>query len=106
MKTAMRNYLNKISEEWRTPSIECPLHFPRTSIQRLINLNWLLDMIEDKVEAAKQEAQAIRTDNSRFLNKNLLDSARTRRGAPLIAAAAIAGIGFFGSSIMMGNSDG
>ena len=63
-------------------------------------------MIEDKAEAAKQEAQAIRTDTSRFLNKNPLDSARTRRGAPLIAAAAIASIGLFGSGIMMGNSGG
>ena len=63
-------------------------------------------MIEDKAEAAKQEAQAIRTDTSRFLNENLLDSARTRRRAPLIAAAAIAGIGLFGSGIMMGNSRG
>ena len=32
-----------------------------------------------KAEAAKQEAQAIRTDTSRFLNKNPLKSARTRR---------------------------
>ena len=63
-------------------------------------------MIEDKAEAEKQEAQTIRTDTSRFLNKNPLDSARTRRGAPLIAAAAIAGIGLFGSGIMMGNSGG
>ena len=63
-------------------------------------------MIEDKAEAAKQEAQAIRTDTSRFLNKNQLESTRTRRAAPLIAAAAIAGIGLFGSGVMMGNSGG
>ena len=63
-------------------------------------------MIEDKAAAAKQETQTIRTDTSRFLNKNPLDSARTRRGARLIAAAAIAGIGLFESGIMMGNSGG
>ena len=63
-------------------------------------------MIEDKAEAAKQEAQAIRTDTSRFLNKNPLDSSLTHRRAQLIAAAAIAGIGLFGSGIMMGNSGG
>ena len=108
MKTAMRNYLNKLSEKWRTPSIECPLDFSTNfnSTTDPFNLNWLLDMIEDKAEAAKQEAQAIRTDTSRFLNKNPLDSTRTRRGAPLIAAAAIAGIGIFRSGIMMGNSGG
>ena len=104
----MRNYLNKLSEKWRTPSIECPLDFSTNfnSTTDPFNLNWLLDMIEDKAEAAKQETQAIRTDTSRFLNKNPLGSARTRRGAPLIAAAAIAGIGLFGSGIIMGNSGG
>ena len=63
-------------------------------------------MIEDKAVPAKQEAQTIRTDTSRFLNKKPLDSARTRRGAPLIAAAAIVGIGLLVSGIMMGNSGG
>ena len=108
MKTTMRNYLNKLSEKWRTPSIECPLDFSTNfnSTTDPFNLDWLLDMIQDKAAAAKQEAQAIRTDTSRFLNKNPLDSTRTRRGAPLIAAAAIAGIGLFGSGIMMGNSGG
>ena len=102
MKTAVRNYLTKLSEKWRTPFIECPLDF-------FTNFNSTtdpIDMIEDKAEAAKQEAQAIRIETSRFLNKNPLDSTRTRRGAPLIAAAAIAGIGLFGSGIMMGNSGG
>ena len=108
MKTTMRYYLNKLSEKWRTPSIECPLDFSTNfnSTTDPFNLDWLLDMIEDKAAAAKQEAQAIRTDTSRFLNKNPLDSTRTRRGAPLIEAAAIAGIGLFGSGIMMGNSGG
>ena len=106
MKTAMRNYLNKLSEKWRTPSIERPLDFSMNfnSTTDPFNLNWLLDMIEGKAEAAKQEAQAIRTDTSRFLDKNPLDSSRTRRRAPLIAAAAIAGIGLFGSGIIMGSS--
>ena len=108
MKTTMRNYLSKLSEKWRTPSIECPLDFSTNfnSTTDPFNLNWLLNMIEDKAEAANQEAQAIRTDTSRFLNKNQLDSTRTRRGAPLIAAAAIAGIGLFGSGVVMGNSGG
>ena len=108
MKSTMRNYLSKLSEKWRTPSIECPLDFSTNfnSTTDPFNLNWLLDMIEDKAEAAKQEAQAIRTDTSRFLNKNQLDSTRNRRAAPLIAAAAIAGIGLFGSGVMMGNSGG
>ena len=108
MKSTMRNYLSKLSEKWRTPSIECPLDFSTNfnSTTEPFNLNWLLDMIEDKAEAAKQEAQAIRTDTSRFLNKNQLDSTRNRRAAPLIAAAAIAGIGLFGSGVMMGNSGG
>ena len=108
MKSTVRNYLSKLSEKWRTPSIECPLDFSTNfnSTTDPFNLNWLLDMIEDKAEAAKQEAQAIRTDTSRFLNKNQLESTRTRRAAPLIAAAAIAGIGLFGSGVMMGNSGG
>ena len=103
----MRNYLNKLSEKWRTPSKECPLDFSAnfSSTTDPFNVDWLLDMIEDKAGAAKQEAQAIRTDTSRFLNKNPLDSTHTRRGAPLIAAAAIAGIGLFASGIMMGNSE-
>ena len=108
MKSTMRNYLSKLSEKWRTPSIECPLDFSTNfnSTTDPFNLNWLLEMIEDKAEAAKQEAQAIRTGTSRFLNKNQLDSTRNRRAAPLIAAAAIAGIGLFGSGVMMGNSGG
>ena len=108
MKRTMRNYLSKLSEKWRTPSIKCPLDFSTNfnSTTEPFNLNWLLNMIEDKAEAAKQEAQAIRTDTSRFLNKNQLDSTRTRRGAPLIAAAAIAGIALFGSGVVMGNSGG
>ena len=108
LKTAMRKYLVKLSEKWRTPSIECPLDFSTNfnSTTDPFNLDWLLDMIEDKAEAAKQEAQAIRTDTSRFLNKNQPDSTHTRREAPLIAAAAIAGIGLFGSGVMMGNSGG
>ena len=75
LKTAMRNYLNKLSEKWRTPFIECPVDFSTNfnSTTDPFNLNWLLDMIEDKAEAAKQEAQAIRTDTSRFLNKNPLE---------------------------------
>ena len=104
----MRKYLVKLSEKWRTPSIECPLDFSTNfnSTTDPFNLDWLLDMIEDKAEAAKQEAQAIRTDTSRFLIKNQPDSKHTRREAPLIAAAAIAGIGLFGSGVMMGNSGG
>ena len=104
----MRNYLNKLSEKWRTPSLECPLDFSTNfnSTTYLFNLDWLLDMIEDKAAAVKQGAQAIRTDTSLFLNKNPLDSTRTRRGGPLIAAVAIAVIGLFGSGIMIGNSGG
>ena len=55
MKTAMRNYLDKLPEKWRTPSIECPLGFSTSfnSTTDPFNHNWLLDMIEDKAEVAK-----------------------------------------------------
>ena len=44
MKRTMRNYLSKLSEKWRTPSIKCPLDFSTNfnSTTDPFNLNWLL----------------------------------------------------------------
>ena len=76
MKTEMRNYLNKTSENWRSPSIECKLEFSTkfNSTTDPFNVNWMLDMIETKAKAARDEAQVIRTDTSQFLNKNPTES--------------------------------
>ena len=107
LKSEISQLLDKLSEQWRTPSIECPLDFSTNfnTTTDPFNLNWLVELIENKVQSAQQEVDQIKTETARFLNKNTEEQKRTPRGAPIIAAAAIAGIGLFGSGIMMGNSD-
>ena len=68
------------------------------------NIYWLVKLIEQKVQSAKEEINQIRIGNLQFLNKNPSENNRTRKAAPIVAEAAIAGIRFFVFEILMENS--
>ena len=83
MKTEMKQVLGKFSEQWRTPSNECSPDFPMTfnTTTDLFNIYWLVKLIEQKVQSAKEEINQIRIGNLQFLNKNPSENNRTRKAA-------------------------
>ena len=97
MKTEMRHFLDKpllISH-----STECPLedsiNFNTTEDPFIIN--WLMDLFATKIQAAKDELGHIKTkhrDSSTKIRRQHIE-------APIVAAAAIAGMGVFSSDILI-----
>ena len=63
-----------------------------------------MDKIQSETHEAEQTVKNLRATTSKLLTENPFKSARDRRGAPVVAAAALAGIGLFGSGVAMGSS--
>ena len=121
MKTQVEDMLAKLAEMWSQPSAECPLDFsqPFNSSHKPFNLNWMLAKIQNETNAAQQEVEHMRNITAKFLSNDENDEKRNqksqqqsteinnreKRGAPVVAAAAVAGIALFGASgIIMGGS--
>ena len=121
MKTQVEDMLAKLAEMWSQPSAECPLDFsqPFNSSHKPFNLNWMLAKIQNETNAAQQEVEHMRNITANFLSNDENDEKRKqksqqqsteinnreKRGAPVVAAAAVAGIALFGASgIIMGGS--
>ena len=91
---------------------------PFNSSHKPFNLNWMLAKIQNETNAAQQEVEHMRNVTAKFLsndeneeeNQNKQQNSqgiqnREKRGAPVVAAAAVAGIALFGSlGISMGGS--
>ena len=120
MQKQVETMLAKLAEMWSQPSAECPLDFsqPFNSSQKPFNLNWMLAKIQNETNAAQQEVEHMRKVTAKFLsndenekeNQNKQQNSqgiqnREKRGAPVVAAAAVAGIAMFGSlGLSMGGS--
>ena len=121
MKTQVEDMLAKLAEMWSQPSAECPLDFsqPFNSSHKPFNLNWMLAKTQNETNAAQQEVEHMRNITAKFLSNDENDEKRNqksqqqsteinnreKRGAPVVAAAAVAGIALFGASgIIMGGS--
>ena len=107
-KEAIEETLHKLSNMWNIPSVFCPFDFSsqfNTSTDQF-NVNWLLDKIQSETHEAEQTVKNLHATTSKLLAENPDKSARDRRGAPVVAAAALAGICLFGSGVAMGSSPG
>ena len=118
MKTQVEDMLAKLAEMWSQPSAQCPLDFsqPFNSSHTPFNLNWMLAKIQNETNAAQQEVEHMRNITAKFLSNDENDEKqksqqqsteinnREKRGAPVVAAAAVAGIALFGTGITMGGS--
>ena len=104
-KEAIEETLHKLSNMWNIPSVFCPLDFSsqfNTSTDQF-KVNWPKDKIQSETHEAEQTVKNLRATTSKHLAENPDKSARDRRGEPVVAAAALNGIGLFGSGVAMGS---
>ena len=95
---------------WKLPSIQCPLDFSSSfnGNASSFNVDWILSKIEREVNKSSLDVQLIRNETSTFLQNGdeiRGTNSRVKRGAH-VAVAAMAGIGLFGSGVLMGNGGG
>ena len=108
MKTELTELLKNLNNKWKLPSTSCPLEFS-TSFKTntsSYNVDWILNKIQKEVLKSKSNIDMLRNETATFLqnDKEVMQS-RQRRGAH-VGALAMAGIGLFGSGLMMGGSAG
>ena len=107
MKADIEKLLNNLNQKWNLESSNCPLdftsHFNTNSSH--YNINWIMNQLEIEVEKSRAEVEKMRNETATFLHTESEKGNRIRRGAH-VAALAMAGIGLFGSGIMMGNAGG
>ena len=108
MKTELTELLKNLNNKWKVPSTSCPLEFS-TSFKTntsSYNVDWILNKIQKEVLKSKSNIDMLRNETPTFLqnDKEVMQS-RQRRGAH-VGALAMAGIGLFGSGLMMGGSAG
>ena len=108
MKTELTELLKNLNNKWKLPSTLCPLEFS-TSFKTntsSYNVDWILNKIQKEVLKSKSDIDMLRKETATFLqnDKEVMQS-RQRRGAH-VGALAMAGIGLFGSGLMMGGSAG
>ena len=107
LKPELVTMLDKLNHMWSLPSSHCPLdcasHFQ--SNHSSFNVNWIFHKIEHEVKQSKRDVSVIRNKTATFLqtNANGQQESPVRRGAH-VGALAVAGIGLFGSGLMMGGS--
>ena len=106
MKSDIEKLLHNLNQKWNLESSNCPLdftsHFNTNSSH---NINWIMHQLEIEVEKSRAEVEKMRNETATFLQTESEKSNRIRRGAH-VGALAMAGIGLFGSGIMMGSSGG
>ena len=107
MKAVIEKLLNNLNQKWNLESSNCPLdftsHFNTNSSH--YNINWIMNQLEIEVEKSRAEVEKMRNETATFLHTESEKGNRIRRGAH-VGALAMAGIGLFGSGIMMGNAGG
>ena len=106
IKTELTELLMNLNNKWKLPSTSCPLEFS-TSFKTntsSYNVDWILNKIQKEVLKSKSDIDMLRNETATFLqnDKEVMQS-RQRRGAH-VGALAMAGIGLFGSGLMMGGS--
>ena len=107
LKPELNTLLRRLDDMWKLPSIRCPLDFSSSfnGNASSFNVNWIMSKIEKEVNKSRLDVQLIRNETSTFLqNSDEIRGTnnRVKRGAH-IAVAAMAGIGLFGSGVLMGN---
>ena len=99
--------LDELNHMWSLPSSHCPLDFAShfQSNHSSFNVNGMFHKIEHEVNQSKRDVSVIQNETATFLqtNANGQQESRVRRGAH-VGALAVAGIGLFGSGLMMGGS--
>ena len=108
MKTELTELLKNLNNKLKLPSTSCPLEFStnfKTNTSSY-NVDWILNKIQKEVLKSKSNIDMLRNETATFLqnDKEVMQS-RQRRGAH-VGALAMAGIGLFGSGLMMGGSAG
>ena len=105
MKADIEKLLNNLNQKRNLESSNCPLdftsHFNTNSSH--YNINWIMNQLEIEVEKSRAEVEKMRNETTTFLHTESEKGNRIRRGAH-VGALAMAGIGLFGSGIMMGNA--
>ena len=105
LKPELVTMLDKLNHMWSLPYSHCPLDFAShfQSNHSSFNVNWMFHKIEHEVNQSERDVSVIRNETATFLqtNANGQKESRVRRGAH-VGALAVAGIGLFGSGLMMG----
>ena len=98
--------LSQINARWKLPSVSFPLDFSTNFESNItsFDIDWLLNKLEYEVNQSKIDIDLIRNETQIFLQKELPQD-RVKRGAH-VGALAMAGIGLFGSGVVMGSSGG
>ena len=106
LRTELGAYIEKLAKLWDSPSWQCHLDFS-TNFQKndsTFGVDWLLHQVENEVNLAEQELDAVRNYTSSFLNYETTAAQnfhRPPRAAPL-ALMALASVGLIGSGIALG----
>ena len=103
VKPELKALLRNLNEKWNLPSASCPLDFS-TNFQAntsSFNVDWLLRKVENEVKKSQTDVDLIRNETATFLKNEDKRPSRKRRGAH-VGALAMAGIGLFGSGMMVG----
>ena len=110
LKPELNTLLRRLNDMWKLPSIKCPLDFSSSfnGNASSFNVDWILSKIEREVNKSSLDVQLIRNETSTILQNGdeiRGTNSRVKRGAH-VAVAAMAGIGLFGSGVLMGNGGG
>ena len=110
LKPELNTLLRRLNDMWKLPSIHCPLDFSSSfnGNASSFNVNFIMSKIEKEVNKSRLDVQLIRNETSTFLqNSDEIRGTnnRVKRGAH-VAVGAMAGIGLFGSGVLMGNGGG
>ena len=107
LKSEIKTLLQELNDLWKEPSVHCSLDFSShfSSNVSSFNVDWIFNKIVQEVNLSKTDVDAIRHETSTFLytDDEQTRSNRVRRGAH-VGALAVAGIGLFGSGLLMGGS--
>ena len=104
VKTQIEERLQTLADMWATPTIFCPMDESRpfNASNKPFNVNWLHTKLLAELQAAKNDVFEMGNETAILLTMEEQRQRRQKRGLPA-AAVALAGIGVFGSGILMGN---
>ena len=107
MKSDVEKMLSKLQAMWNLPAVSCKLDFSTSfnTNSTPYNINWILNQTTHQIEKSRQEVSLMRNETATFLQTESDEQKRVKRGAH-VGALAMAGIGLFGSGIVMGSAGG
>ena len=104
VKAQIEQRLQTLADMWAMPTIFCRMDESRpfNASSKPFNVNWLYTKLLAELQAAKNDVFEMGNETAILLTMEKQRQRRQKRGLPA-AAVALAGIGVFGSGILMGH---